>query len=197
MDPFVSLEEFGTYLRKDVTGDELAALALDAACQTVRSYLDRQINSAESTVAIDGSGTDTVLLPEWPVSAVEAVSVDGEALAETDDDGEDNWRLGTAGMLHRVGRLRIWPAGRGNIEVTYTHGFGGADPAYDEDDVPADIRLVAMLVAKRVYAGAGATATLKQETIGNYSYTLGDAEATTGGLTDGEMRALSRYRRTA
>jgi hypothetical protein len=96
----------------------------------------------------------------------------------------------------------VWWWGNDNILVTYNHGYDLVENV-GALNVPADIRLVALLSARRVFEAVGTSGTegggaLTGETIGDYSYTLSDvgsAEATTASeLTDGEKYILDRYR---
>jgi hypothetical protein len=194
-EPFVTLETFSDFVGQDLTEDEAAEIAIDAACQLIRTYLDRQVNFIEDeAIRVSGSGTDIILLPNWPIRNITSITIDGEELDELNENDEENWRFGASGLVFRLDTY-VWPRGHENIEVVYSSGW-----PFDEeftDDVPADIKLVAILVAKRIYAlrEVSASGALKtSETIGRYSYTLSDAqEASGGGLIESERAALDRY----
>ena len=138
-DPFISQQDLTDYLGRDVTNDDGAIIALDAACDMVRTFAERQFNAATETYTGDGTGTDAFLLPQLPVSAAGTVSVDGTVV--TDYTLNDNGILfrGTAGCDPRP----VWPAGRQNVTVTYDYGYADAD-------LPRDVRMVALSVASRL-----------------------------------------------
>lgn len=199
MIPFISREDLGFYLRQDLSTSDMATIALDAACQTVRDYLQQEVNFEDADgVTLNGTGTNVFLLPELPIVELIQVStfdLDGE---ETVLDASD-YRLGSCGDVWRVGD--VWPRGISNIGVVYSHGYdidptasGQGSGEESAPDMPSSIRLVALQVASRVFvAGTVSVGGLASENIGQYSYTLG---STTAGseLTPGEMSVLNRYR---
>lgn len=107
---------------------------VSAVDRAIKAYLGRQIESAAVTAEIhDGNGLDDFLiLAEWPVTAVSAVSISGTALTASDYeiDGSDGilfYKPGGTGFA-------AWPEGRRNISVTYTAGYAS---------VPEDLALAA------------------------------------------------------
>lgn len=200
MRPFISTADLGALLGQDVTTDELAVIAIDAACQSVRTYVDRPLNLIAETVRLDGSGTDTLLLM-GPLVNVDTVSEDSVPVDES------AYVLGS----HAIYRLDgIWAVGRRNIEVEYSHGYAvtEADVGSDPGDVgnivrmPSDIREVALELAATIFnanSTAGASGALTGETIGDYSYTVDAAAAaaassTVGVLNDSQRSRLRPYR---
>jgi hypothetical protein len=173
-EPFITGAELGTYLELgDLSADPVATIATEAACAICRTFADQEFTStAGDIVSLDGAGTDALLLPEYPVTDVSAVSVDDSAVTD--------WVVSPIGVLIRPGSY--WPAGRQNITVTYDHG-------YAEADFPADVRMVALVVAGRLYDRVDA----KQESLGAYSATY-VTNATD--LTIGEKAILRKHRRT-
>lgn len=177
--PFISETDLGLYLRQTLDADALAVIATDAACQLVREFLNQDLDVATAdVVSINGSGTDVLLLPELPVTAVTTV-----VLALTDGSSAETLVAGTdykvslpLGLLFHL--TNVWTRGRENVEVTYTHGYA---------TVPSDIRLVALHVAARIYDHPGVV----QESTGSYSATY---EAAGLGLTAGEKVALTKHK---
>lgn len=183
--PFISRQDLSDYLGRDVTTDDGALIAVDSACEVVRTLTEQDFSQVTDTVKLDGSGTDTVLLPQLPVSAAGTVVVNGGTL-ESDD-----YTVTAGGHLIRTGgtatwsawsqtgyACAYWPKGRQNIEVTYDHG---------EDTVPSDVRMVALMIAHRLVTQGGATS----ETVG--PVTKRYAVASTD-LTAGEKAILRKYR---
>lgn len=202
MIPFVSVDDLSDYLGQDLSGSDLAVIAVNAACQSIRTFLNRPLNLITETVTLDGSGTDALLL-NAPVVSVDTVTEDDVELDETTDYivGDD--------VLYRVGWC--WPRGRRNIEVTYTHGYAvdESDVGADSGDVgspgrmPDDIRQVALELADSIYnasttvQGSGATTGY---TVGPESYSEQfDVGTTTnrtvaGNLSAGQRDRLRPYR---
>src|SRR5690348_14247229 len=80
--PFVDLQDLSDQLGRDVTADPGALAALDAACDTIRDLCETDFNQATSTVSLDGSGTDCLILPQRPVQAAGTVLVDGGTITD-------------------------------------------------------------------------------------------------------------------
>lgn len=182
--PFVSRQDLTAYLGRDVTDDDGALIAVDAACDVCRSLAEQQFNAGTTTVTLDGSGTDALLLPQLPVNAAGTVLVDGGTVTD--------YALASDGVLLRKANATsvadwnclpqlVWPARRQNIEVTYEHGYSVAE-------LPRDIRMVALSVASRLIVQGPAL----QESNGNASIRYG-VNATD--LTNGEKAILRKYRR--
>lgn len=184
----------------------LADLALSAAEQRVRNYIDQQITLVSGDVAyLDGNGRYKLRLPERPVRTV--------TLVEEGFAGPD-WETLTSDAYHLRGSILIrwdgarWLPGQANIRVTYTHGYdvGAIDSDYSDSDfdaqhVPADLSLATLSLARRVYESLGAASDttlggIKQETIGAYSYTLSEAVEASAGveLIQAERFVLEAYK---
>ena len=172
--PFISHEDLNAYLETSFTGGELLVLiALDGACEAVRRELHRTLNLVEDDeIVLDGNATGTLILPERPVHEVSDVTLDDAAVED-----EFYYLDKERGVLY-FNEGSIWTWGKGNITLTYTHGY-----ALDEDDVagtitrvPSNIRLVALRLAAAVYRSKGvdigtAAGVTTGEKIGTYSYT--------------------------
>lgn len=188
-DPFISRQDLTDYLGRDVTADDGALIALDAACDTVRTMAEQTFNrTVGGTAVLDGTGTDSLLLPELPVTAAGTVLVNGTAV--------DDYVLNGNGVLFRRGPLsgvgtatwdsdvvfpRTWPAGRQNITVTYDHG-------YEDADLPRDIRMVALSLASRLIVQGVAVEETNGDVRMKYAGPAFD-------LTGTEKIVLRKYRR--
>jgi hypothetical protein len=122
------------------------------------------------TVALNGGGGQTLILPAFPVANV-SVSVGGVAVTDFQVD-ED------AGILRRQAG---WPDGLGNIQVTFDHGF---------EEIPGD---VADAVLERAQIALTSNPAIQQRTLGISGVTFGQ-QATTG-VTQAWSDAVNRYRR--
>lgn len=182
MAAFVTVAELEAYLQRDLD-DAAATEALDAACQAIRDYLGQQLDYVQNEVVrLHGTGRRTILLPELPVNAVDAVSIDEDGVTTALVAG-DWWVDGASGVLFRVGTNGIrWPGGVANVTVTYDHGYMV---------VPASIASVAMSLASRLYHAATFTPGMRSEQLGASSYVRDDTA--TNGLVGLEKQTLDRY----
>ena len=200
-EPFISRQDLTDYLGRDVTSDDGALIAINAASDMCRTFSEQEFTPVTGdTVALDGSGTDCVLLPERPVNTVGTVVVNGvtkgtlDYVSTTDGklfatSGTADWTTWsnefTTGSCWIRGGTAIWPAGRQNIVVTYDHGYETGGSA----DVPRDVRMVALAIASRLFVQTVAAA----ETLGPASVRYHTAPPD---LTAGEQMILRKYRTT-
>lgn len=175
-DPFISPQDVVDYLGRGTATDAILVMATDAACDTVRTYTEQTFNGGTSTVTLDGTGTDAILLPERPVNSVGTVTVNGGTVTDYVLNGNGILFRGSVG----VNQGSTWPMGRQNVSVTYSHG-------YAEVDLPRDVRRVALEIAART-AGQGIA---RQESVGPVSITYAGASTD---LSKGEMIILGKYR---
>jgi len=192
MRPFIGTDDLAAILGYPVSGSDLiTVIALDSGCQAVRSFLDQSINRATTNEVVDGHGTKKFRVHERPIREVFAVTLDGQPVDPLLYDVR-----GT--MFRRVDDIR-WPVAYANIKVHYDHGYDIVpdDSAGDDLLVPADMRLVALLSARRVYTSIGNDDGIKQsETIGSYSYSNSTTMVvqTAAELLGPEKEVLMRYR---
>lgn len=115
--------------------------------------------TARSTAVVPGADSFEVWLPARPVLDVVSVTLDGSDLVYgTDYDWSE------FGDLDRTSGTKIW-ARTSDITVVWDHGL--AEPSPDLVAVAAD------MVAAVIVNPTG----VRQESIGQYSYTLADAVA--------------------
>jgi len=187
-DPFISQQDLSDYLGRDVTEDEGALAAVDAACEMCRTIAGQTFNQVfGDSLTLDGAGTDALVLPEFPATAAGTATVAGTAVTDYKLDTENGILLRTAGTAEVetaewCTTARRWPRGRQNITVTYDHG-------YADEDLPRDVRMVALSVASRLIVQGVAA----EERIGDDQVKYG-TNATD--FTAGEKLLLGKYRRT-
>jgi len=177
-DPFITVQDLTDILGRDVTADDGAVIAIDAACDICRTIAEQPFNAGTATVALDGSGTDALLLPYLPVTAAGTVVVNGGTVTDYVLNGNGILFRGTAGCDPRP----TWPSGRQNVSVTFEHGYATLD-------IPRDVRMVALSIASRLVVQGVAT----EETVGadRIKYAVASTD-----LTNGERRILRKYRQT-
>lgn len=187
--PFISRQDLSDSLGRDVTSDAGALSAVDMACQIVRTFCEQLFDQVTADeIVLDGTGTDTLLLPELPVNAVGTVVVISP-YSGTTTYGTADYKLNGNGILFAgtaIGPLScgwpnagIWPEGRQNVTVTYDHGY---------EVVPTDVRGIALALAERRAVQGPAMA----ETLGGQSISYAAASTE---LTPTERLILGKYRR--
>lgn len=137
-DPFATVELLAAYLQVEIDpADLMATKALQGATDAIQSYTDSTISYVEDDVIkVDGSGTDTLLLPERPVVSVEEVIVNFDlevtvALLPPGNFQNTEFEWNTDGMLFRRSAFLVgtqssekhWSNRRKSILVTYSHGY--------------------------------------------------------------------------
>lgn len=148
----------------------------EAATQAIRDYCGWHVAPViDATIILDGTGTDTVLLPSRRVTAVESVTVDGHELAST------AYEWSADGLLRR--RDGGWPDRYRVITVELKHGFASMA-------VLADV--VASIVARVRMDPTGA---LANQRAGTQSVGFASGSAG-GGLMQSEKARLEPYRLT-
>lgn len=161
-------------LTVDASETAVAGVYLDVASAAVRAAAGVSISETTSTVTLEGEAGQWLSLPGPPVRSVQAVTVDGDALAATD------YRLRSGRLwLARGWSYRCEPS---EVTVTYTHGL----PTVPADIVDLVCRIAAAaLVAYRSQPdGEGLAAKdVRSERIGDYSVQYGDG----GRITEMEL----------
>lgn len=64
----------------DTASDTLLQKYVDAACQTVESWLGRVLGTNQYTLTTNGNGRASVFLNQYPVTAITSVTVDGVSI---------------------------------------------------------------------------------------------------------------------
>jgi hypothetical protein len=184
-DPFIAPQDVVDFLGRGTITDPGMLIATDAACDICRDIAAQTFNQSTSTVTLDGTGTDALLLPELPVTAAGTVTIAGSAVTDYVLNGNGilfRKASGTDVDYTNAMRTLTWPEGRQNITVTYTHGYADAD-------IPRSVRMVALSIASRLVVQGVAT----EESIGDVRVKYA---APSTDLTAGELRILQRYRQT-
>lgn len=191
--------------------DEKALMMLEVASDLVRRHTGQLFAYVQDDVIdVPGSGFDSVLLPQLPALDVTAVSLLG--WSSTDDpyvlEAPDAWYLDQHGQLYRLpAGCEYWPRGRGNVRITYSHGYVlplADEPEFEEEDVdhvapsplPSDLQMVVMQLAARLYAagttgGEGNAVEEISRSIMSYSETV--RMAGSDNLTSFELAVLDGY----
>jgi hypothetical protein len=182
--PFISQQDLTDYIGRDVTNDNGALMAIDAACDVIRDLTEQDFTYGTSTISVDGTGTDCIVLPQRPVANAGTVLVNGGTVTDYIPPSPDGFLYrgtvsGSSGWYSNGCWPAKWPRGRQNIRITYEHG-------YQAIDVPRSIRMVAISFAARlVVQGVAQTETVGDVTLG-YGMAASD-------LTANELRIIKGY----
>lgn len=183
--PFISTTELTEKIGESAATARGTAV-ITAASDMVRLFTDLTLSPAgTTTVSLDGTGTDALILPERPVTAAGTVIESGGTLVlDTDYELADN------GILYRLPgvidngwgnetlRTYWWP-GRQNIEVTFDYGYS---------TVPGDLKEVALSMAERLFRQSAGIAF---ESLGQYQVRYTDSASDWSGT---EKIVLRKYR---
>lgn len=154
--------------------DSKLLVALRAASSRFRGAVRHPVTAVlGDTIILDGNGTESLLLPAAPVTAVSLVKLDGEELVAGTD-----YEWSADGYLRRLD-CQVWPARLRCIEVTYSHGYSV---------IPDDIAEVVIDQARSVYAILPG---VQQKTVGAQSVTFGVQAAM--GVTAQWTTVVERY----
>lgn len=124
---------------ESVAEDANLSRHIKAASAWIRSYLNRDVTSSSYTETLDGTGTATLMVGEYPITAVASVTVGGLAVT------------GVVGRQATLARTDggTFPAGIGNVVVTYTAGYA----TVPEDIAQACLEMVAWRFDERKRIG--------------------------------------------
>ncbi len=145
--------------------DNLLTRQINAVTDYIESYCGRRFKDTTYTDEYyDGDGETDLILKQFPITDTAEISITFVSDdVETAVDNDDLEFYNDEGMIY----YPRWPRGRKNIKITYSAGYATI-PA---DLAQACIELVATIHNRRKTGGA------KSESIGDYSITYGDLEA--------------------
>lgn len=112
--------------------DELLGRLVTAVSAFVSRHTGRTLIQSSVTKLFDGTGGDVIVLPEYPVRDVTAVSVNGQAVPEAVDPMGQGFHHDDLSVW-----LRGWwfERGRRNVSVTWSAG-------YATNELPEDLKQV-------------------------------------------------------
>lgn len=168
MPDYITAAEAIAAVPKLAGNPELAQLITDAS-DLATSYTGRSFGLATQTEVHDGDNSPRVYLKQTPIMAVSAIVVNGTALDNTDGTG---WTFNPySGELIRGNgqsdeRFGLWfPAGFQNVAVTYTSGAIA---------LPGGLTRAVKIILKAMLDTMKGDTRLNSESLGDYSYTVGD-----------------------
>jgi uncharacterized phiE125 gp8 family phage protein len=157
------------------TDDALIGQLIGAYSQAVCSMLNRVILSGPVEIWRDGRGGRTLSLPDYPVTDIVLLEIDGQAIPAQAGYGQAGYRFTDTKIILDGYRFTV---GSGNVHVDFTAGY---------DEVPADIQqAVNELVALRYK---------ERDRIGHRSKSLAGETVSfiTAALPDSVKAVLAQY----
>ena len=152
-------------LSQDADNAILARL-ITGVSLALSQYANRNFMSASYTINVDGPGGTTLMLRQYPVTAVASVSIDGLALPVSSGVGVAGYRFTQSRLIVEGYRFT---KGNANVAVAYTGGFTTVPPDLEQ----AAIELLALRYKERERIGH-TSKTLAGETVGFF---IGDMPA--------------------
>lgn len=104
------------------TDDATLTRLLTAVGAFFAAYCDRTFSSGSQTYVTNGTGNATLLLPDYPVSAITSVTIDGTAIAARPSVGAAGYVLVAPNTLMLDGDMKF-TRGIANVTVVYTAGY--------------------------------------------------------------------------
>lgn len=181
--PYPTTEDLRRWLRREeeLTTEETAQaeLLLDLAAGAVEDECGQALELAPDTAVLDGTGTGRLILPRWPVTAVDTVTLleDGDVLEE---GPRADYTWSRSGVLHR--KCGRWPCEAQAIEVDYTAGH---------DPIPKSVARIVLRLAADAWNNP---LKVSAETLGDHSLTYASAAEANMEITEADRRILSKYR---
>jgi hypothetical protein len=164
------------------TDDALLGRLITAASQFIQSWLKRQIAQGDWQEVRDGSGGQSLMIANFPVSAVLSLSIDGVAVPPAPSDG--SFGIGYVFTPTELALRGYFFTRRAqNVMLTYTAGYAATPPEVAQGCV----ELVCQRYLERTHIGEASRALSGAETV---SYSQADMSADI-------QTALSQYRAVA
>lgn len=134
-DALISMEDAKAVLKiQNDQDDAVLEMQIEGVSKAVDAHLDRHLRSLEyEDLELDGSGTRRLQLPNWPVTDLEEIFLDGLELTEGLDFELDY----STGVLTLIEEGAVWTAGPKTVKLSYTAGYALAA-------IPKDIRMAAV-----------------------------------------------------
>lgn len=128
MPDLTTLADLKAYAQITGTADDAVLQSMITAYSAAaRSFCNRDFTSQDYSITRDGRGTTMMQLPQFPVTAVSSVIVDGRPIAAQSAFGLPGYRFtDTAVILDGF----CFTRGFGNVHVAFTAGYAS---------VPADV----------------------------------------------------------
>lgn len=160
------------------TDDSLLTRLITSVSNFMQSWLNRQLTSTAYADAYDGADTDTVMIPNYPVTAVASVVVDNIPIPASTDPTTPGWTFDQY-SVRLIGGYRF-SRGRSNVVINYTAGYSTMPVEIEQ----ACIELVSLRYAERLRPG------VTSRSIGGENISYSSA-----GISDSVSELLQQYKK--
>jgi phage gp36-like protein len=109
-----------TYINNGSSNDTLLQQLLTSASVAIESYCNRDFVSKAYTKTFDGSGGNALVLPDYPITAVASVTVNGQTIPAAASVTGTGYSFSENTIVLNG---YIFTRGWANITVTYTAGY--------------------------------------------------------------------------
>lgn len=164
----------------DSSKDALLTRLISAASDFIQTWLNRTLASASYTDTLDGAGGRTLLLGNYPITAVSSVYVDGVSIPQSTSVAMSGWTYDATRIVLRGGYR--FTRDLQNVVVSYTAGYVTTPKEVEQ----SCIELIARRYKERDRIGVSSK-TLAGETVTFSQKDMSDAIKTT----------LTQYRKVA
>jgi hypothetical protein len=113
----------------DGSADATINRMITAFSNAVANYLNRDLAAQSYTETYNGGGNATLMLRNYPVTAVASVNVDGAPIAAQPAFGQDGYSF-SQNAVRLVGS--VFNLGFQNVQVTYTAGYTAIPPDIEQ-----------------------------------------------------------------
>lgn len=117
----VSWDTVKEQLEIDESEKTRAELVINAASETANRYAQRTLGAADYTEDIDGTGTRSIFVTQFPVNSVTAAYIDDDRAFGSDTEVTDYVLYDDIGKLTRPDAR--WTKGVRNVRVEYNAGY--------------------------------------------------------------------------
>src|SRR5580704_4388326 len=183
--PLASAAQLAAHLGVESIDPNAAAQALAGASGAVRAFCGWQISQVlDDQIVVDGTGTQSFLLPTAHVTQVYWVQLDYMMLSPVVWDGTQNAQYGfewtSSGIITRA-PMWCWPRGARRITVTLDHGY----PV-----IPDEITACTCAVAARAMDNPES---VRMRRVGETAETYDGAALTAYGLSPNDQQTVGRF----
>lgn len=127
------------------TDDGLLGVIVAAVNVWIPNWLNRSLDSTQRSDLLDGNGSRVLMTPEFPITAVASLAVDGTAIPAASSLILPGYRFHNRVLMLNDYRFT---RGIGNVEVTYTAGY--STPPADLAFAATELALLAFRDRERV-----------------------------------------------
>lgn len=147
MTALTTIARVKSYLGISTTADDaLLTDLLNGASLAIENYLNRTLSAASYTAVMDGNGSVLLPLPNYPVTAVSSLKIDGQVIPLSA-------AFGKSGYVNAVDRILlrsyVFSLDFQNVEISYTAGYS----TIPDDIQTATVAMVALRYKEKDWVG--------------------------------------------